>query len=74
MVKPTGIAEKPVAAKWFKAYFTGLDQARKNLPLWEKSLPVPEPTDRQTAKAVDLLTEMIDGMSATAKELGAAVE
>jgi len=74
VVKPAGVAEKPVAAKWFKAYIAGLDQARKNLPLWEKSLPVRKPTDRQTAKAVDLLTEMIDGMSATAREFSVAVE
>ena len=73
IVKADGVADKTAAAKWFKAYVAGLDQARTNLPLWEDSLP-DNPRGRMAGKTVELMTKMIDGMNAAAKDLGVEVK
>lgn len=73
IVKPDGVTDKPAAAKWFKAYADGLDRARKNLPLWEKAIRDADRT-RMTDKAAELMTQMIDGMNATARDFGIEVK
>ena len=74
IVKPDGVTDKDAAAKWLEAYLTGLKQARENLPLWEKALPGRLSEGHVVDPSIKLVTDMIDGMTATAKDLGVEVK